>query len=268
MTQPSTQAAPSALRVLLGPARLAIAELVAMWVLLRRTLYFLVRGNREKGAIVAEMYSIGNRSIFFMTVTMGFIGAIIVFQSGTQAKKLIPDMSMLGAMYIKLLVRDLAASVGAMPLATRVGSGIAAEIGSMVVTEQVDALRMNAADPADYLVAPKLVASVIMGTVVLLWAGAVALVVGMITADVVFDVRYQTFLNLSMVNPADAVLGLIKCVAYGGAIALVSAHCGLRTFGGSEGVGWATTHAVVGSCFAIIVLNLIISAAGHFLLPA
>jgi phospholipid/cholesterol/gamma-HCH transport system permease protein len=268
MTEARTEAEHSALKVVLEPLRDAIGELLALWALLRRALYFAVRGKREKGAVVAEMYSIGNRSIFFMTITMSFIGAIIAFQSGTQAKKLIPDMTMLGPMYIKLLVRDLAASVGAMPLATRVGAGIAAEIGSMVVTEQVDALRMNAADPVDYLVTPKLIASVIMGTVVLLWSGAVALMAGMVTAHMVFDVNYHTFLNFSMVTQSDAILGLLKCVSYGGAIAIVSAHCGLSTYGGSAGVGGATTRAVVGSCFAIIVLNLFISSAGHFLLPA
>jgi phospholipid/cholesterol/gamma-HCH transport system permease protein len=131
---------------------IAIAtELRALYSLLARTLYYCVRGRREKGAVLRQMYAIGNRSLFFMTVTMGFIGAIIAFQSGTQTQKILPEMSMLGATYIKLLVRDLAASVGAMPLATRVGAGIAAEIGSMVVTEQVDALRMSAAEPVDYL---------------------------------------------------------------------------------------------------------------------
>lgn len=268
MNDAPSKAEPSALQALLTPLRLALSELVGLWNLFTRTLYFVVRGQQSRRAIVAEMYAIGNRSIFFMTITMGFIGAIIAFQSGTQAQRLIPDMTLLGPMFIKLLVRDLAASVGAMPLATRVGAGIAAEIGSMVVTEQVDALRMNAADPVDYLVAPKFVASVIMGTVVLLWAGAVALLVGMVTANVVFDVHYQTFLNFNMVTRSDAILGLLKCFTYGGAIAIVSAYCGLRAFGGSEGVGRATTRAVVGSCFAIIVLNLIISSAGYFLLPA
>lgn len=259
---------PTATEALLALPRQAVGELLGLWRLLARTIYFIGRGKWEKGAVVQEMYSMGNRSIFFMTVTMGFIGAIIVFQSGTQAQKLVPDMSMLGAMYIKLLIRDLAASVGAMPLATRVGAGIAAEIGSMVVTEQVDALRMNAADPVDYLVKPKFIASVITGTAVLLWSAAVALFVGMITANIVFDVNYHTFLNFSMVNDGDAILGLVKAITYGAAIAIVSAQQGLSTYGGSEGVGWATTRAVVGSCFAIIVLNLVLSTLGHFLLPA
>lgn len=245
----------------------AYRELWALWGLFARTLYYCVRGKRDRRAIVEQMYAIGNQSMFFMTVTMGVIGIILVYQSGMQAKKVVPDMSMVGATYAKFLIRDLAASIGAMPLATRVGAGIAAEMGSMVVTEQVDALRMCAADPVDYLVVPRFIASLIMSTAVLIWCAAVAFFAGMFTAEAVFDVSYQTFVNFTMVNYGDVILGFTKCVAYGGAIAIVSSHRGLSTFGGSEGVGWATTSAVVYSCFAIIVLNFFISTAGHFLLP-
>ncbi len=251
--------APSALRA-------AILDLRDLWGMFLRTLYYVFRGRREPGAIAEQMHAIGNRSLPFMCVTMAFIGAIICFQSALQSQRLIPDLTMLGATYTQLLVRDIAASVGAMPFATRVGAGIAAEIGSMVVTEQVDALRMCAADPVDYLVVPRFIASVVMGTVVLLISGFVAYLSGMLVANVVFDVNVHTFINFSMVGLADLAVGLFKCVTYGAAIAIVSAHRGLTTFGGSEGVGWATTQAVVGSCFAIIVLNLVISSVAYIVL--
>jgi len=250
-----------------GPVS-AARELGALWGVLQRTIYYLFRGRREKGAIVRQMYNIGNQSLFFMTVTMGVIGIIMVFQSGVQTKKVIPDLTLLGATYAKFLIRDLAASIGAMPLATRVGAGIAAEIGSMVVTEQVDALRMCAADPIDYLVVPRFVASVVMSTAVLIWCCAVAFFAGMFTANVMFDVNFHTFMNFQLVNYGDVILGLTKCVAYGASIAIISSHRGLVTFGGSEGVGWATTSAVVYSCFGIIVLNFFISTIGYFILPA
>ncbi|MBW2457193.1 MAG: ABC transporter permease, partial [Deltaproteobacteria bacterium] len=126
-------------------------ELYSVFV---RTLYYCVRGRREPGAVAYYMYEIGNRSLFFLTVVMGFIGMIMVFQAGTQTLRVLPDLTLLGATYLELLIRDLAASIGALMLATRVGAGIAAEIGSMVVTEQVDALKMSAADPIDYLIKP------------------------------------------------------------------------------------------------------------------
>jgi phospholipid/cholesterol/gamma-HCH transport system permease protein len=227
-----------------------------------QTLYFTVRRRREKGAVLQQMYAIGNESLFFVSITMGFIGMILVYQSGLQAKRIIPDFSMLGATYLELLVRDLAASLGALMLATRVGAGIAAEIGSMVVTEQIDALRMCAADPVDFLIVPRFIASLVMTTVLIVFAGAVAFGTGTVTAYVAFDVPPRIFWNASLVDWGDLTTGLAKCIAYGAAIPVVSGYCGLSTFGGSEGVGWATTRAVVNSSLAIIILNAIISTAG------
>jgi phospholipid/cholesterol/gamma-HCH transport system permease protein len=227
-----------------------------------RTLYYVARGRREKGAVVEQMHAIGNRSLFFVSITMGFIGMILVYQSGIQIRRLVPDYSLLGATYLELLVRDLAASIGALMLATRVGAGIAAEIGSMVVTEQIDALRMCAADPVDFLLVPRFLASLVMTTVLIVFAGAIAFATGAVTARVAFDVPLQTFCNVSLVSSGDLVTGLAKCVAYGAAVPVVSGYCGLSTFGGSEGVGGATTRAVVNSSLAIIVLDALLSTAG------
>ena len=232
-----------------------------------RTLYYVVRGRREPGATLRQMYEIGNRSLLFLTVTMGCIGMILVYQAGLQTKRVIPDFTLLGATYLELLVRDLAASLGSLMLATRVGAGIAAEIGSMVVTEQVDALRMCAADPIDYLLVPRFTASVLMTTVLLVWGGAVAFIAGGLTAYFAFDVPASVFANASLLDWGDLLTGLTKCVAYGAAIPVVSGHAGLSTFGGSEGVGWATTRAVVNSSLAVIVLNLVISSAAFVVFP-
>lgn len=247
----------------LGLARGAL-ELYSVFV---RTLYYVARGRRDKGAVVRQMYEMGNKSAFFLTITMGFIGMIMVYQAGLQTKRVVPDFTMLGATYLELLVRDLAASIASLMLATRVGAGIAAEIGSMVVTEQVDALRMCAADPIDYLVAPRFVASLVMTTVLVIWAGLVAFIAGGATAYFAFDVNWRTFASVQLVDFGDLATGLTKCVAYGAAIPTVSAYCGLSTFGGSEGVGWATTRAVVNSSLAIIMLNFFISGAAFLVFP-
>jgi len=226
-----------------------------------RTLYYVARARIDRDAVIRQMYEIGNRSVFLLTVVIGFIGMIFVLQAGLQMQRVIPDLTMLGASFLELLVRDLAPSIVALMLATRVGAGIAAEIGSMVVTEQVDALRMCAADPVDYLVKPRFLACLVMTTVLTMWSGACSVVSGMVTAEVIFGVMPRTFWNLSLVHASDVVTGLTKCVAYGAAIPIVSSHCGLSTFGGSEGVGSATTRAVVQSSLAVIVLNFIISSA-------
>ncbi len=261
---PFSDPAPPRPRVVHDLGAAGIDLFVGGWQLYQvfaQTLYFAVRRRREKGSVVEQMYAIGNQSLFFVSITMGFIGMILVYQSGLQAKRVIPDFSMLGATYLELLVRDLAASLGALMLATRVGAGIAAEIGSMVVTEQIDALRMCAADPVDFLIVPRFLASLVMTTVLIVFAGAIALATGAITAYVAFDVPFRIFWNVSLVDWGDLTTGLAKCVAYGAAIPVVSGYCGLSTFGGSEGVGWATTRAVVNSSLAIIILNAVISTA-------
>ena len=244
--------------VLLGSAK-------AMYSVFVKTLYYTVRGVRQPGAIARQMYEIGNKSLVFLCVVMGFIGMILVYQAGLQTKRVVPDLTLLGATFLELLVRDLAASICALMLATRVGAGIAAEIGSMVVTEQVDALRMCAADPVDYLIVPRFVASIVMTIMLVSIAACVAFATGMFTGQAFFQINPKTFVNLSLVDFGDLTIGVAKCLAYGAAIPVVSGYCGLSTFGGSEGVGWATTRAVVNSSLAVIILNFFISGAGYLI---
>ena len=241
-----------------------VRELYSLFV---RTLYYCVKGRREKGDVAVQMFELGNRSMVFLSVTMGFIGMILFYQSGNQLKAVIPDTSGLGATYIELMVRDLGASMGALMLATRIGAGIAAELGSMVVTEQVDALRMTAADPVDFLVVPRFLASLVMTFVILLLGTVVAILTGFVTGYVFFEIRPDVFFNLRLVDYGDVVLGCTKAIAYGAALPIVSAHAGFSAHGGSEGVGWATTRAVVNSSLAILMLDALISAAGFLLLP-
>jgi phospholipid/cholesterol/gamma-HCH transport system permease protein len=132
----------------------------------------------------------------------------------------------------------------------------------MVVTEQVDALRMCAADPVDFLIKPRFVASIVMTTVLIIWITTVMFFAGALTAWSFFGVPFRTFFDAHKVHSGDIIIGLTKCLAYGAAIPVVSGYCGLSTHGGSEGVGWATTRAVVNSSLTIVVLDLIISTIG------
>lgn len=237
----------------------------AMYSVFARTLVYTVRGKPDPRRALGYMYSIGNQSLLFLVVVMGFIGMIVVYQAGLQIQRVIPDMSQLGITFLELLVKDLAVSISALMLATRVGAGIAAEVGSMVVTEQVDALQMCATDPIDYLIRPRFIASIIMTVVLVVVAGTVAATTGMVTADVFFGVNPDTFLDFREVDAGDVTIGLTKAVAYGATIPVVSGYCGLSTHGGSQGVGSATTRAVVSSSLAIIVLNFLITSIGYIL---
>ena len=96
-------------------------------------------------------------------------------------------------------------------------------------------------------------------------AAGVAFTTVMWTGWAFFDINPRTFMNMSLVDAGDLTIGLTKCVAYGAAIPVVSGYCGLSTFGGSEGVGWATTRAVVNSSLTVIILNFFISGAGYLI---
>ena len=232
-------------------------------VLIRTTLGTL-RGRRVPGEVLKQMEQIGNRSLLFVAVTLGFIGMVLVFQICMQVNRVTGDLSQVGAEFVKILVHEFGPTLTAMMLATRVGAGIAAEIGSMVVTEQVDALRMCGVDPIDYLIVPRYIASLVMTAVLSVFGICVALALGMVTAYSSFHVNPRIFLDPDRVVWGDLVVGLAKCLAYGAAIPVVSGYCGLTARGGSEGVGSATTRAVIGSSFAVIVLDFVLSGIGFF----
>lgn len=223
------------------------------------------RSQRPPGEVANQMYIIGNKSLLFVTVTLGFIGMVMVYQSCLQLNRITGDLSQVGNQFIKLLVQEFGPTITALMLATRVGAGIAAEVGSMKVTEQVDALRMSGVTPVSYLIVPRFIASVVMTIVMTIFGIMVAYGAGGMTAWSSYDLNPHMFFDLSRVEWFDLTVGATKTVCYGMAIPVISGFCGLRAQGSSEGVGWATTAAVIGSSFAVIVLDFIISASALFL---
>ncbi len=230
------------------------------------TLYYMVKGRTRWKAIFEQLHEVGNRSIVFIAVTLGFLGMILIYQAGFQAQQITGDLQMLGGLFLQLLLREFAPTITAMMLATRVATGMAAQIGSMVVTEQVDALKMSAAQPVDYLVVPRFIATTIMTVVLSIFAVLVAFTAGAITAQVSFGLNVRTFFDMSFIGWFDVLLGLSKAFFYGMAIPIVACHAGLNVFGGSAGVGRATTNAVVNASLAVVILDFIISGVGYIIL--
>lgn len=233
------------------------------------TLYYLVNGQKgqaRRRAIFEQMHEIGNRSLVFIAVTLGFLGMILIFQAGYQAMKITGDLQLLGALFLQLLLREFAPTITALMIATRAGTGMAAQIGSMVVTEQVDALRMSSAQPVDYLVVPRFVASTVMVVALSIFAVLVSYLSGAFTALTFFGLNLRTFFDISMIGWFDINIGLIKALAYGMSIPIISCQAGLSVFGGSEGVGRATTQAVVNASLAVVILDFVISGIGYVVL--
>lgn len=232
------------------------------------TLSGAVRGHRPRGQVLEQMYVVGNKSLLFVAVTMGFVGMVMVYQSCLQLNRITGDLSQVGPELFKLMVQDFGPTITALMLATRVGAGIAAEVGSMKVTEQIDALRMSGVTPIDYLIVPRFLACLIMTIVLSVFGVAFAYAAGGLTAWASFDVNPRVFFDLSRVGFLDVGIGTTKAILCGMAIPIISGFCGLRARGSSEGVGWATTSAVVGSSLAVILIAFIISGVGLFLIKA
>lgn len=255
----------------LGRAAVAVARAaIELWMVYVATIAGLVRSlsphhQRNRGELVRQMHAIGNRSVIFIAVTLGFIGMVMVYQACLQLGKVTGDYSQIGSQYLRLIISDFGPTLTGLMLATRVGAGIAAEIGSMKVTEQIDALRMSGVLPIDYLIVPRFVASVIMTLMLSVLGAAVMHTAGGLTAQHSFGVNPATFYDLSTIRGRHLAMFAVKAVAYGAAIPIVAGFCGLRARGSSEGVGWATTAAVIGSSFAVLVLDFVISAAALFL---
>jgi phospholipid/cholesterol/gamma-HCH transport system permease protein len=247
------------LRALGRPVISMVRDTLVLLVLLLRTIREIVSLNFNRREVVHQAFECGNRSLLFLLATMGFIGMIMVLQACYQAQRLVGDYSLVGPGYLQLLVREFAPTIGAMMIATRVGAGIAAEIGSMAVTEQLDALRMNGADPIVELVVPRALACAFMVPALLIIAGGAAEISALLTAKVAFAIAYEDFFSTRMITLGDVFVGLIKAQTFGFVIPIVSARAGLIARGGSAGVGSATTRAVIDTSLSIIFLDFVLN---------
>ncbi|HWO22511.1 MAG TPA: ABC transporter permease [Kofleriaceae bacterium] len=261
----------SALPSRIGAAVMAAGRATAeLWGVYVGTLAGLVRGlqrgrRRNRGELWRQLHAIGNRSIVFIAVTLGFIGMVMTYQACLQLGRVTGDYSQIGGQFLRLIISDFGPTLTGLMLATRVGAGIAAEIGSMKVTEQIDALRMSGVLPIDYLIVPRFLASLVMTLMLSVLGAGVMYAAGGLTAQASFGVNPHAFYDLSFIRPRHVVLFVVKAASFGAAIPVVAGFCGLRARGSSEGVGWATTAAVIGSSFAVIALDFVLSAAALFL---
>jgi phospholipid/cholesterol/gamma-HCH transport system permease protein len=203
-----------------------------------------------------QMEEIGIGSIPLVLVTSLFVGAVAAVQAAYQFQDYVP-MVFLGTVVGKSVILELGPVLTALVVGGRVSASIAAELGTMQVTEQIDAMEMLAIDPVRYLVLPRFVACLVMMPVLTTFADLLAIMGGMVVANIAIGVDYGTFSEgLRLFFYVDDVIsGLLKAVAFGGIIALMGCFNGFRTHGGAQGVGRSTMHAVVSSCILILITN-------------
>jgi phospholipid/cholesterol/gamma-HCH transport system permease protein len=215
---------------------------------------------RSRGRVADQMSFVGVSSLPLITLTSIFVGAVATWQTAYQIKNYVP-MRYLGTAVGRAVVIELAPVLSALVVAGRVGAGMAAEIGTMKVTEQVDALECLAIDPIRFLVVPRVVAGLIMLPILVVFADLVAIAGAMAVSVFFLAVPQETFISgfKLFFKISDVAAGLSKAGVFGLIITLVGCDQGLGAKGGALGVGRATTRAVVVASVAILIADYLIA---------
>ncbi len=221
---------------------------------------FLVRLRIRFVETLNQCYFLGFQSLSIVLLTSLFTGMVISLESAMQAVQYGVG-NLVGGAVTYGSVRELGPMLTAVVVAGRVGAAIAAELGSMVVTEQIDALTSMGLEPTRFLVVPRLLALLIMLPLLTICADVISTLGGMWIAQTYAHISVETFLSSARqaIGFEDVLKGLVKSVVFALIIALVGAYQGLSTRGGAAGVGKATTGAVVISIILIFVSNFALS---------
>jgi len=221
-----------------------------------RTFRSIPKRPLETTSTLNQMLALCVKSMGIVTVTSGFIGMVMAIQFAFGLRRF-GGLEYIPRVIVLSFARELAPTLTAVIVGGRIGSGMAAEVGAMNVTEQIDAIRALGADPAKKLVAPRVVAAMLVMPLL----GTYALFLGTVGATFIcwvqFDIAPYLFYRSSLeaVQLADFFSGIAKTPVFGYIIAIVGCHFGLETRGGTEGVGTSTTRTVVVVSIAILIAD-------------
>ncbi len=220
----------------------------------------LLSGRIHRRNTIEQMAAVGPASLLIALITAAFVGAVFTIQVAREFINLGAGTAVGGVLAISLS-RELAPVLTAVVLAGRVGSAFAAEIGTMRVTEQIDALYMLRTDPIDYLVIPRVLACCLMLPLLTILSLITGMTGGMVVANLLYGISNHVFINSArnFLSVWDLCSSPIKGVVFGALIAVIGTSWGLTTTGGAKGVGQSTTTAVVTSLLAIFISNFFLS---------
>lgn len=238
----------------------AVAEVGRVALLVRETVRHLVRGLRSFRLVVDQMHAIGVQSLVLVLIVSLFTGAVAAVQAAYQFSNVVP-LKYIGSVILRSVIIELGPVLTALIVGGRVGAAIAAELGTMRVTEQIDALDAMGIHPVRHLVVPRVLAAVVMLPVLTMIANAVAILGGYVVCVTTLEVSTHTYVTglQNFFYMKDLASGLVKAVFFGGIIGVMGCYHGFRTEGGAEGVGKATTRAVVSSCVLVLVSDYVLA---------
>ncbi|HEV2854700.1 MAG TPA: ABC transporter permease [Thermoanaerobaculia bacterium] len=241
-------------------------ETGGLGLLTGRAFLALLRPPYEIGLWIRQMEQIGVRSLGVASITTIFTGMVLALQTALS----LPALGIkyyIGSVVSKSLVRELGPVLTALIVGGRIGSGMTAEIGTMKVTEQIDALRSMAADPVKKLVVPKLIASLVMLPALTVIGDALGILGGLIVATSTLNLPAGLYLNdvFDSLTLGDVGSGVAKSFFFAYFIAIVGCYNGLNTTGGADGVGRATTNTVVLAAILVLISDFFLTKLFYLL---
>lgn len=227
------------------------------WRFSGRTLAFLpttALRRKDWALLMPQFYEIGVKTVPVMVVTGLFVGLVLAAQAVDQLRSAGLEERM-GVLVNLSLIKELGPVLAGVMLAGRVGGALTAELGTMKVTEQLDALRVMGTDPIRYLVVPRVVACVLLAPILTLYCDIMGAFSGWFVAVILESIPAEpyAFYTADAIEAYDLFVGLIKAVVFGGAIGLISCYKGFHCRAGAEGVGRACTSAFVTSFIVILI---------------
>lgn len=244
-------------------------EAVGSLVLFSMTALWRARKRPVRWAVyLQQMDFVGVGSLGIIMLTGGFTGAVFAIQTSV-AFDIFKAKSLIGGSVALALVLELAPTIGALMVAGRVGSAMTTEIGTMRVTEQIDALETMAVDPMHYLIAPRIVACTLMMPLLTIVFNAVGLIGSYVVCTGLLGVDHGAFFSriYEWINPSDILCSVVKGTVFGGLIGSIASYKGFYASGGSRGVGLATTSTVVTASVAVLIVDYVVTSAWMVLFP-
>jgi phospholipid/cholesterol/gamma-HCH transport system permease protein len=214
---------------------------------------------KSRRLILYQMEHIGVNSLPLVLIIAVFTGAVAAWQAAYQLKGIAP-MSFLGAATSRAIITELGPVLTGIVIAGRVGASIAAELGTMKVTEQIDALETMAINPVRYLAMPRFLASILMMPLLVIFANFIAVFGAYIVSNYFLGISFAVFFKSvrRFFEISDLFSGLLKTIFFGGVTSLLGCHIGFRTEGGAEGVGLSTIRSFVISAALILILDYVL----------
>ncbi|NOY76968.1 MAG: ABC transporter permease [Calditrichaeota bacterium] len=237
-----------------------VSESGTAFILFVKSMRALSYVVKDRHLVFEQMYEIGVRSLP-LVITVGiFTGAVSAWQAAYQFKGYLP-LSFVGPATAKAIFIELGPVLTALVLAGRVGASIAAELGSMKVTEQIDALETLAIDPIRFLAMPRILASTTMMPILVIFSDLIALIGAFLVSNMLLHISTEVFFNgvKEYFIVYDVLSGLVKALVFGATTAIAGCYIGFETTGGAEGVGRSTIKAFVISSALILMNDYIIA---------